>query len=103
MATLVINVSRVPQSVSLILANGKQAWSRIMQRSRAHIEPGAKVDPHWLAMNPGVIRTVEVHKPAVKQAKTNSSKPAANVATQKKTTATTSTNSATTVTSEKGV
>ena len=77
MATLVINVSRVPQHVGLILANGKKAYSRIMQRSRATIATGAKIDPHWLAMNPGVIRIVEAQKPAVKQAKTNSSKPAA--------------------------
>jgi hypothetical protein len=110
MATLVINVSRVPQHVGLILANGKKAYSRIMQRSRATIATGAKIDPHWLAMNPGVIRIVEAQKPAVKQAKTNSSKPAANVVTAKAakqtaTTASTATveNTAPTVTSATGV
>jgi hypothetical protein len=96
MATLVINVSRVPQNVGLILANGKKAYSRIMQRSRAEIAPGVTVDPHWLAMNPGVVKVSEVQPKPVKQAKTNSSKP--KVVVQQKTTAGTTDLSAETVT-----
>jgi hypothetical protein len=101
MATLVINVSRVPQQVGLILANGKKSSSRIMHRSRAEIAPGSTVDPHWLAMNPGVIRIVEVPARVVKQAKTNSSKPAA-TAYAKQQAATTNT-AATVTSSDKGV
>lgn len=101
MATLVINVSRVPQQVGLILSNGKKSYSRVMARSRAQIEPGATVDPHWLAMNPGVVKVTEAQKPAVPQAKTNASKKAVSVATVQ--TAATPTNTAETVPSDKGV
>lgn len=100
MAALVINVSRVPQQVGLILSNGKKSFSRIMARSRAQIEDGATVDPHWLAMNPGVVKITETQKPAVPQAKTNASKKAVSVATQVQTA---TTNTAETVTSDKGV
>lgn len=99
MATLVINVSRVPQQVGLILSNGEKSYSRIMARSRAHIQEGATVDPHWLAMNPGVVKTTETQQPVVAQAKTNASKKAVSVATQQ----TATTNTAETVTSDTGV
>jgi hypothetical protein len=98
MATLVINVSRVPQQVGLILSNGEKSYSRVMARSRAQLQDGATVDPHWLAMNPGVVKITEVQQPAVAQAKTNASKPAVSVATQ-----TATTNTAETVASDTGV
>jgi hypothetical protein len=59
MATLLINTIRIPQSVGVVEADGKQAYVRIMARGRGHLAEGVNVDRNWLALNGSVIRVVE--------------------------------------------
>jgi hypothetical protein len=59
MATLVINTSRVPQQVGIILADGSKSSVRLMGRGRGHLGAGERVDPNWMALNGASIKTVE--------------------------------------------
>lgn len=63
MATLVMNTGRVPLQVGLILDDGTKTDTRIMARGRAHIEPGSRVDPNWLAQYGTAIRVIEEKPP----------------------------------------
>jgi len=61
MATSIKNLSRVPQSVGVLVTdtkgNQKSAYVRLMPRSKKYVDLDAStvVDPRWLAHNQGVL------------------------------------------------
>jgi hypothetical protein len=68
MATSVKNLSRVPQSVG-VLVDGKPAYIRLMPRSKKFVDlaDGTTVDPRWLAHNPDILK-IKNTDPAAAQA-----------------------------------
>ena len=51
----VSNISRLPQVVPIIFENGRRTTINVMPKSRPDLPPGSKVDPNWMALNPGCI------------------------------------------------
>ncbi len=59
MATRVMNTSRVPLQVGIILADGTKSSIRVMGRGRPTLGEGETVDPTWLALYGQDVRVVE--------------------------------------------
>lgn len=57
--TKVSNVSRLPQVVDIVLANGKKTSINVMPKARPTLPTGSKVSPNWLALNPGCVVLIE--------------------------------------------
>lgn len=58
MATKLINVSRVPQQVGVIV-DGVRTSIRLMPRNKGvELDEDTTIDYSWLALNPGVVRVV---------------------------------------------
>ncbi len=92
MATSLKNLSRVPQSVGVLIDGTKSAYVRLMPRSKKFVEltEGTVVDPRWLAHNPNklLIKTTDAAKTAAAvQAAVVAPAPAGTTATSTATTA----------------
>lgn len=51
----VSNISRLPQVVPIIFGNGRRTSVNIMPKSRVDLPKDSKVDPNWVALNPGCV------------------------------------------------
>ena len=60
MATLIMNIGRVPLQVGLIeTATGKKTSTRVMGRGRGEVPAGYTIDPNWMALNGKNIKLVD--------------------------------------------
>lgn len=70
--TKVSNISRLPQTVPIIMEDGRRTTINVMPKSRPDLPSGSKVDPNWIALNPGCITVIvpEAQKPVDTKKKT---------------------------------
>ncbi len=60
----VSNISKLPQVVPIISKDGKTRTTiSVMPKARPTLPPGFRVDPNWMALNPGKVVLIRPQEP----------------------------------------